>query len=91
MNIATSSHFPEDVLERYAMGKLSNQESEPLEEHLLVCVPCQQRLAELDEFLGSRPKSPGTPRAKTFKTSSVSLRASVGIRSRPAHFLCASV
>ena len=33
------------------MGKLSDQESELLEEHLLVCVRCQNQLEEADEFL----------------------------------------
>ncbi|MBZ5609481.1 MAG: zf-HC2 domain-containing protein [Acidobacteriia bacterium] len=51
MNIGTDCDFPDNLLERYAMGKLSEQESAPLEEHLLVCPPCQQRLDELDEFL----------------------------------------
>lgn len=48
---AAACHFPDDVLENYAMGKLSDQESEPLEEHLLLCSVCQERLEELDGFV----------------------------------------
>lgn len=45
------SHLPEDVLELYAMGKLSNLDCVPLEEHLLICTPCQTRLMAVDEFV----------------------------------------
>jgi len=50
MNTATC-HFPDHLLESYAMGKLSDQESEPVEEHLLLCSVCQERLDELDDFV----------------------------------------
>jgi anti-sigma factor RsiW len=53
MNVATACHFPEDLLESYAMGKLSDQEGASFEEHLLICPTCQKRLAEMDEFLGA--------------------------------------
>jgi anti-sigma factor ChrR (cupin superfamily) len=51
MNVAPACHSPADRLERYAMGKLSDQESTRIEEHLLICVTCQKRLEEQDEFL----------------------------------------
>ncbi len=50
MNTA-ACHFPDDLLESYAMGKLSDQESQPVEEHLLLCSVCQERLDELDDFV----------------------------------------
>ena len=34
-------HLPEEVIERYAMGKLSDREVAPVEEHLLVCQRCR--------------------------------------------------
>ena len=37
-------------LERYAMGKMSAEETERIEEHLLVCEPCRDRLEETREF-----------------------------------------
>jgi len=48
---AASYHFPDHLLENYAMGKLSDHESEPVEEHLLPCSLCQERLEELDDFV----------------------------------------
>jgi len=51
MNTGFDSHPSEDVLEAYAMGKLSDQDSGPLEEHLLICLACQNRLETLDEFV----------------------------------------
>ena len=42
-------HISDDTLERYAMESLRGSESEPLEEHLLVCPGCRERLdAELE-------------------------------------------
>ena len=48
---AAACDFPDDLLENYAMGKLSDQESEPVEEHLLLCSVCQERLDNLDDFI----------------------------------------
>jgi len=48
---AAASHFPSDILELYTLGKLSEQESEPLEEHLLLCSQCQAQLEDLDDFI----------------------------------------
>jgi anti-sigma factor RsiW len=55
MNTSTACHgpYPEDLLERYAMRNLSDVESGPLEEHLLLCPACQQRLQDMDEFLAA--------------------------------------
>ena len=46
-------HQSEDALELYAMGTLPDSETGPLEEHLLVCHECQDRLREMDEFLAA--------------------------------------
>jgi anti-sigma factor RsiW len=48
---ATACHIADDLLESYAMGKLSERETAPLEEHLLLCAGCQERLAGLDDFI----------------------------------------
>lgn len=42
-------HFSESVWETYAMGRLSEEDSKPLEEHLLICPACQDLLAAADE------------------------------------------
>ena len=45
-------HASEDQLERYALGKVcSDEELAPLEEHLLVCPECQDRLQEVETFI----------------------------------------
>jgi hypothetical protein len=46
-------HVPEEMLEEYSRGKLPDAEAECLEEHLLICPECQDRLAELDDFVGA--------------------------------------
>lgn len=51
MNICFESHFPDDVLEQYSMGKLSSLDYGPLEEHLLLCTTCQTRLTKVEEFV----------------------------------------
>ena len=45
------AHPSEEVLEEYALGRLTGPELEQLEEHLLVCAQCQDGLAETDEFI----------------------------------------
>jgi hypothetical protein len=44
-------HISEDLLEQYAMGTLSDAEQTPLEEHLLICSFCQDRLQLEDDFI----------------------------------------
>jgi hypothetical protein len=42
-------HVTDDSLERFAMQTLVDSESAPLEEHLLICPECRDRLkAEID-------------------------------------------
>ncbi len=44
-------HIEEDLLDQYALGILSAELRPDLEEHLLVCSVCQNRLVEADELL----------------------------------------
>ncbi len=48
---AGSHCIAEDLLETYAWGRLSEPESASLEEHLLLCAGCQNRLEQLDDYL----------------------------------------
>ncbi len=48
-----SEHVSQDALEQYAMETLPESEIEPLEEHLLVCEPCQDRLTHIDQFIAA--------------------------------------
>jgi hypothetical protein len=47
----TCQHPAEDAFEEYAFGRLSEEDSQILEEHLLVCVPCQETLGAIDEMI----------------------------------------
>jgi uncharacterized CHY-type Zn-finger protein len=51
MNACFEFHFPADVLERYAMGKVSHLDCGPLEEHLILCAACRKRLMHVEEFI----------------------------------------
>ena len=56
-----SAHIDEDTLDRYAMNRLPVAELAPVEEHLLVCPHCQDRLAEIDRLLADLNSSLGPP------------------------------
>jgi anti-sigma-K factor RskA len=45
------NHISDQSLEDYSRGALSEGETERLEEHLLTCPDCQDRLADADEFV----------------------------------------
>jgi hypothetical protein len=51
MNAGFDRHYPERIWEAYSMGMLSEKDSRPLEEHLLLCPLCQDLLAEADEYI----------------------------------------
>jgi hypothetical protein len=51
MNTCGVVHFPDDVLEIYAMGSLSNLDCGPLEEHLQLCGHCRTRLTNVEEYI----------------------------------------
>jgi anti-sigma factor RsiW len=46
-----SSHISTQLWERYALQQIPEDQLAPVEEHLLLCAVCQQRLAEIDEFV----------------------------------------
>jgi hypothetical protein len=61
----SNHHFDEDLLESYAMGQLPETQACGLEEHLLICHSCQNRLERTDEFIrafrmaaAKRPSAP---------------------------------
>ena len=51
MQFGPDRHIEDDDLERYSMGTLLEAENPVLEEHLLVCHSCQDRLYQMDQFL----------------------------------------
>lgn len=78
------SHIPEDTLEEYALGRVPESQSSPIEEHLLVCESCQKRLGDIDEYIllmkhaTSQPHSVGSPASKTEPWRSKRVRYIVG-------------
>jgi len=47
----TGSHASDELLEQYAMCKLPEPDTADLEEHLLICSECRDRLEETETFL----------------------------------------
>lgn len=52
-------HASEADLERYAMRSLPAPESDRLEEHLLVCAECRDRLKATDEYVAAMRSAAG--------------------------------
>ena len=46
-------HPTDDDLELYALDRLAEAAAAPVEEHLLVCAPCRERLAGWDEYVSA--------------------------------------
>ena len=44
-------HYAEETLERYALGNLLEELIAPLEDHIMICEPCQKQLHEVEQFL----------------------------------------
>src|SRR6185436_13699338 len=48
----TNAHPAEELLERYAMHRLTGPELDLFEDHLLACTHCQDRLDTATEYVG---------------------------------------
>lgn len=44
------AHTSEDYIEKFAMGTLSEAELAPIEEHLLICSECRDRLEVTERY-----------------------------------------
>ena len=63
--ISFQSHIEPEKLELYAMGRMSEEQSVQVEEHLLLCADCQDQLQEFDVFLQAlRQVSVKVPKAQ---------------------------
>ncbi len=67
---ASLEHALEENLERYSMATLPEAEAEILEEHLLICPLCQERLTESDEYLRAMRSAASKLRAENTSDSS---------------------
>ncbi len=47
------NHFDEDTLEQRALGRLGGPTLAAVEEHLLVCEQCRDRLTEIERFIAA--------------------------------------
>jgi len=77
MNTGFDRHVSEDVWEQYAMGKLSEEDCQPLEEHLILCSVCRDLLAQPDEYIRGVITAAACLRAASVRDSS---RHSMGAR-----------
>src|SRR5207244_830091 len=46
----SEDHISLDQIEMYSMGKLNDADSARIEEHLLICGPCRERLEETERY-----------------------------------------
>lgn len=53
------AHPPEEALEVYALGRVKGRDLAEIEEHLLVCVRCQDALAEADDYIALMKRAAG--------------------------------
>ena len=51
LEIVVNSHPSDEVIEEYRFDRLSEPATASVEEHLLVCVECQEALLNLDQFV----------------------------------------
>lgn len=59
MDPSIECHLKDDDVERYSMRVMSEDQSEPIEEHLLICASCRNRVEEHDfYFQGMRRAAP---------------------------------
>jgi hypothetical protein len=53
MPVDTCAQFDDELVERYSLGRLTEQESVRFEEHFLLCGACQERLHASDEYVAA--------------------------------------
>ncbi len=55
------SHPSDDLLEIYALGKLTDEELAEVEEHLILCRRCQKAVEDFDSFIRATKNAAGDP------------------------------
>ena len=53
MRVAEQHHMSDEQIENYSLGRVSEEECEQFEEHLLICESCQMRVTETDEYVAA--------------------------------------
>ena len=81
------THLEEDVLEAYSLGRIAEDEAASLEEHLLICRTCQERLERTDDFVRAFRMavrtSPETPKAEPPRSRYGALCSAAWLRPAP--------
>src|ERR1035441_8502196 len=67
LDMYANCHIDEEELERYSMGAMPEAAIAPFEEHLLICEPCQLRLAQSDAYVSAMRQSSARLRAEPLK------------------------
>jgi hypothetical protein len=67
LDMYANCHIDEEELERYSMGAIPEAAIAPFEEHLLICEPCQLRLAQSDAYVSAMRQSSARLRAEPLK------------------------
>ena len=83
-------HPTEELLEEYSFGRVSEPALASLEEHLLVCVPCQNQLEEVDACI-ALIKNTARVWERDHQPSSAKARAWPGMLSARSAFLGAAL
>ena len=60
-------HANEEEIERYSMGAMPEGATAPFEEHLLICQPCQLRLAQTDVYVSAMRQASARLRTEPLK------------------------
>jgi hypothetical protein len=81
---ARFEHATEDQLESYSLGILSERDVEILEEHLLICQQCQDRLTESDVFVQHMRIAAAKLRAGASRKKPAFSWSAIGLRRWPA-------
>jgi hypothetical protein len=61
LRIHGGDHPPEEILERYSMGRATDEECARIEEHLLVCASCRELLEESDRWVALMKAAAAAP------------------------------
>ena len=68
--IPLDRHPDESQIESYSMQLGDAKEAAQVEEHLLICRTCQQRLMEMDSYVESMRQAAAGMRPKAFRSAS---------------------
>jgi anti-sigma factor RsiW len=67
-------HAEDDDLDLYVLGKLPETQTRSLEQHLLLCEVCQQRLEQTDAFINELRAYAAWQEAESGKTTGAKAR-----------------